>query len=476
MTNIFYDNYSIINKFKSVLRGVDTASEEGMQLSINSMINCILYNSEEVSHINGYSKIVSLLGNLIDFCNSDDYNYKSFEYQYEYIKKVFIDFTEEVENFYSIRVVFSSDYVRDTYSLLFKDEYIYSEKGMYTIFIYDYEYDGVHLDKYYMTINIEELLREVIANTYDSNYEQIVRRKWFEFLKSDKNTKSILSTGSSYSWFGLNTSVMEMAVNDISNCGQDMYYSYKIADSILTENSSVEGLVISTMYYNFHYDMSVARDSYIKYLLRTILYPLLHDAHNSVDNMDMDVKIRVSLLPLYENKIRQLFNLDKVEDYVIECINSDSNCLDYQSFKQYCNDKNVGLKKFETLTEQEKEDLIIDTAKKHSKKINYVETESEYIDIFEKILKISNEKGIEPVFVIYPMRELYRKNFNQELKNIFYKNFNMFKDKYIYHIIDMYDDSDFDDNDFLDAHHLNFIGAEKASKKVDDFLKQVYNN
>lgn len=84
-------------------------------------------------------------------------------------------------------------------------------------------------------------------------------------------------------------------------------------------------------------------------------------------------------------------------------------------------------------------------------------------------MKYLSERNIRTVFVVFPFTKWYNKYINPQYKEDIYQLLDNLE--LPVEFLDMNDLECFTDSDFLDTDHLNDIGAEKASKVLNDFLE-----
>ena len=79
-----------------------------------------------------------------------------------------------------------------------------------------------------------------------------------------------------------------------------------------------------------------------------------------------------------------------------------------------------------------------------------------------------NKHNIKATLVVFPMSSKYRKLINPEYKSIFESYMKELEEDCKFDLIDLYDDKRFDDNDFVDIHHLNLVGAGKVTQIIKE--------
>ena len=92
--------------------------------------------------------------------------------------------------------------------------------------------------------------------------------------------------------------------------------------------------------------------------------------------------------------------------------------------------------------------------------------------ILEDMIRLCASRNITVVLFISPLHHSYREHLDKEQLDVMYSLLHDIKQKHANVILfDASSDSDFEDDDFYDADHLNDLGAEKFTKKLDQFLQ-----
>lgn len=108
-------------------------------------------------------------------------------------------------------------------------------------------------------------------------------------------------------------------------------------------------------------------------------------------------------------------------------------------------------------------------AERHT--ISDLSLQEEMKGIMENIVSLCESRNISVMMLLLPTHQSYRNNLNQHQLDAMYSVINFILQKYKNSsLFDASSDPDFIDDDFYDADHLNEIGAEKLTKKIDHFL------
>ncbi|RII36188.1 hypothetical protein D2A34_02085 [Clostridium chromiireducens] len=249
----------------------------------------------------------------------------------------------------------------------------------------------------------------------------------------EKNFETII-TGLSYAESGIDIDYLDKSTFNFALSGQDLYYDYKILKYIIEKrtNDSLRHVVINLAYYSFGYDLSKSNN---KFRVQRY-YDIFKDTHNNPN-------------------INEVKLLSKM---YLKCENN----LKYES---YCKEL------FNGIVEKNMYNNVFDEIKKQSNMM-YSETIKENINIFERILEMLNYNNIKATIVILPVTKYYQNAYEYKQRDIFYDILNSFKNKYIFEVMDYFQNNDFEDNEFYDFSHLNLRGAKKFTILLNEHLNK----
>lgn len=123
------------------------------------------------------------------------------------------------------------------------------------------------------------------------------------------------------------------------------------------------------------------------------------------------------------------------------------------------------------LSESEREGYARLRAADHNRLYTHKESRTENGRLIEDIAEYLSNRNIRTVFVVFPFTKWYNQLINPQYKEDIYQLLD--KLDVPIEFLDMNELDCFTDNDFLDTDHLNDLGAEKASKVLDDFLEML---
>lgn len=316
-------------------------------------------------------------------------------------------------------------------------------------------------NRYYVLIFEEcadRILKNVIGDILQ-NYDEYYYRMSLQAAKNP-NVDTLL-VGSSYGLYGIDSHIMEHTVN-CSLPSQDLYYNAKTINEVCNNNTNIKKVVIICGYYFFFSDLSRTENEMEIQRIANVYYPYYGDLHNCV------------LLPSRRNILFQseLFDLEKISEryvsaYYEEGYFHEGRSREAQALK-YWKDEN---KRWEQITEQEKEAAGKRRADEHNHQINRENTYEQNKMVFKNMLEDCNLKDIKVVFVVTPATKHYRKNFNPHFKEIFYKTLDECNTPI--HLLDLFDSPLFENADFNDMDHLNDNGAVKFTTQLLDLLNKI---
>lgn len=295
----------------------------------------------------------------------------------------------------------------------------------------------------------------------DKNYDYAYLRSTFERGINIKGSNANLVTGSSHSMCAIDVRIMKNTIN-CSMHSQDLYYDFKCAKEILEKNPySFKRCFIVMGYYVASQDLSKGVRAGNE-IIEKVYYPLFGDVRNCIEFNKYNPRDGFELEEGYAEKIEKMVieRLNMVENY----FNVYKKRVPYlpralQGFR-YC--------EWNLHTEEEKAILGRARADEHHKFVNYKETFYENKEIFRDYIHYLSIKDIEPIVVVMPFTNQFAKYIENEQKQMFYELLDCAYEDVQF--IDFNEATCFDDNDFMDADHVNESGARKISTILADMF------
>lgn len=259
----------------------------------------------------------------------------------------------------------------------------------------------------------------------------------FDYSKKFSNYSTLIF-GMSCAFYGIDSSKIDKSFN-FALPSQDIYYNCKLIDKLIhnKKENLTSNVVIELNIYSFLFNLSKAKSQRYK-------IARYFDYTNDIHNGDAKYFERLTIFLELTKKIMDVYYNRNNYDYVIK-----SNRLS----------------------------LITENHKKEGKKFaeewiekKYIDTEIENYNLLEDILFKLITYDINIVILVMPATTYYRENFPIKVLENFYNFIYKLKSIYKFRFINLYDNSQFNDNDFFDSVHLNKYGAEKATKILNQYI------
>lgn len=322
------------------------------------------------------------------------------------------------------RTIISPDYINS-----FESDYIFIASQYYEEIIDILKKNNVDLSK---VINLKKDFLDSILYELDLDL-------CFQQFSDQAQQIELLATGLSYVRDGLNLSVLHRKGFNFAFSSQDLYCDYLIVKEIFNdyELKNLKYLLIGLAYYSFDYDLSKSINSY----LVPRYYKLAKS--NGYYHFENDyLQFRKVVKPL----------IKKPESTINEKL------LNRNLY-------------FQKLSEIEKINGK-STALRHSKK-NYPDTVRQNKYYLSEMLKLAKQKNVKPIIVVFPTSEYYHNYISKDMELKFYNIIYELKEDNNFIIFDYFRNSNFENDDFYDASHLNYNGAKKFTKILNSLLLDV---
>ena len=303
---------------------------------------------------------------------------------------------------------------------------------------------------------------ESVFKEYQNNWEHYFYKNAINKAK-DNATRTII-TGSSYGLLGVDESMLDEAVN-LSLTSQDLYYSIRTIYEVCESNVNIENIVLCCSYYYLYSDMSRSQNVDSQMRVAKIYNPLFGDVHNAV------------VVPMTTNFLVDscIFDVERIMNLYAEG--------EYR--KHYFNAKrprkNFALrlwtdkgKDWNQLTDEERTIAAMERARLHNKNQKHQITYYENFELLKGLVAYCEERKINLVVLIAPVTNLYADNMWEGYQEVFYKTLNDIDG--VVHLLDLYQDDRYTDDDFIDTDHLSDSGAKKMTVDVLNLLWSMREN
>lgn len=265
-------------------------------------------------------------------------------------------------------------------------------------------------------------------------------------------------TGSSYGLFGIDCKQLPGAVN-LALRSQDLYYSLKGIYEVCSANKNIRNIVLCCNYYYFFSDLSKTKNEDEIQRVSKVYQPLYEDLHNCEL-----LPPKVNILPLSDifdiERVVELYSFGEYEKAYFNKDRTRNSCA-----ARVWEDKS---KDWHQLNETEKVQAGIARAESHNKSYKWKISLDENKRLFNQLSVFCDSCGINLVLVVTPATSYYREHLYQEFKDDFFEVLNQAEG--MIHLLDLYEDARFEEEDFNDTDHLSDSGAAKLTSAVRELL------
>lgn len=294
---------------------------------------------------------------------------------------------------------------------------------------------------------------------YDFCYLQTMHEK-----NRLEGTKTIIA-GSSHAMNGIVEEMFDERPINFSISSQDVFYDFQnIRKAVLEGAQRIENCIVNLGYYMLYQDVSLSKNIGKKMIPR-VYAPLFGDTHNYPDAADYDM---LELLDYdkskYSDELLRLFCAEWAGRGMLE------EATYYGTLRSRERNNQLYLRGIEwkSLSDGEREQIAIERTKDHNNIKKHLDSRRENAVILQDMVCFLAERDIRTIFVIFPFTKYYNQYIDPEYKTDIYDALNELEQPVEF--LDMNELDGFDDNDFLDADHMNYEGAVKASSLLNAFL------
>ena len=440
--NLYYEYLESFNKLADeVVNIIENFNSESIDLCVNQK-NRI---DNLIKALSNFKKDINNIEVNLYFCGRDKYNIidKCTNKKVIYIDNIneYIRLNNELKND-QVNILIVSEETIDSdldFNLYFNDV-VYYDKLMNSMF-------------------------EISERIYYTNYDYNYLLKSLE--KCRRENIDTLVVGNSYPLTGIDIKFLSNKSVNLSISSQDLYYSYKLAKEAINNNENIKRCIIGAGYYLVNHDLSKCKGEYSSNMLKYLYYPILKDKHNAekVDIIELSNLKKV----LNDDLINYIFNLEFLDKHFIDLIYRENNGYFNKTLRRESISILQGVK-LSDIIEDEKYRLGEIRANQHNDLHKYDETKEEYNCIFNEFINFLEEKGVEPVIVVFPTTKYYRKFVNKTYETEFYKIIDGIKEKYEVKLIDFSKIDIFEEDDFIDFDHMGESGAIKITHELNKIL------
>jgi len=269
-----------------------------------------------------------------------------------------------------------------------------------------------------------------------------------DYIKKNGREIEILALGSSHVYYGINPDLFNKSCFNLSQVAQTPEFDLKLFQHFLPQLPNLKVLIYPISYFSFYWDLQSSSEAW-RLKNYAIYYKI--DAAQSLQNhfeiLSVDPKNNYKrIIDFYKHKKTEIGVTPR--GWGFNCLAEYSANLD------------------QTALESAKRHTNID-GPFFSKNASEV----------EEVIHICQQKGIQVVLLFPPAYKAYRDQINtKQLNNTYLKIDSLIAEYPNCRFIDLFADTNYVAKDFLDADHLNNIGARKMSLFLNDYILKTYFN
>jgi len=297
-------------------------------------------------------------------------------------------------------------------------------------------------------IKLSMFLLPIVVLAFSAEYLLQRMPNDYSYKKSnlDKHSKEIqiLIFGSSHAYWGINPDHFSKKTFNASHMSQTLNFDLKIFEKYQHDLKNLEAVILPISYFSLFTTLNEEDEAW-RINNYTLYYGI--DAHSFSDYSE-----------LLSNKLT--YNLSRLfNTYLLKKDNITCTELGWGTTYQSENAQDLH-KTGKSAAERHTMSNIYS-----EKRIKIFEENMNVLYSFSKIL---NQRNIKLIFLTMPAYDTYRENLNAKQLDKMVETINHFvKECPNCYFFNWFEDADFVAKDFYDADHLNEIGAEKISKKLD---------
>ncbi|MFR4163524.1 MAG: hypothetical protein ACLT0R_12985 [Paraclostridium sordellii] len=478
----YVNGKNIIDRIISILNEDDINTD--MEIEIINSIADFIQNNLQYDYLDSFNKLADIVVNIIE--NFNDESIDLYVDKKNRIDKLIKSLSNLKEDFNSIEVNLYF-YGKDKYNIIDRctnknviyindiNEYIHLnneiKNDQIKILIVSEETVDSNLDfnLYFNDVlyydKLMNAMFEISEKIYYENYDYNYLLKSLEKCKCE-NIETLV-VGNSYPLTGIDSKLLSNKSENLSISSQDLYYSYKLAKEVINNNENIKRCIIGAGYYLVNHDLSKCKSEYSVNMVKYLYYPILKDKHNS-EKVDIIEFLTLGKV-LNNDLIDYIFNLEFLHKYFIDLIYRENNGYFNKNLRREMISILQGVK-LSDINEDEKYRLGEFRASQHNDLSKYTETKKEYNLIFNDFINFLEEKGVEPVIVVFPTTKYYSKFINETYKDEFYKIIDGIKEKYTVKLVDFSKIDIFEEDDFIDFDHMSESGCIKITHELNKIL------
>ncbi|MEY8235982.1 hypothetical protein AALA36_09635 [Lachnospiraceae bacterium 66-29] len=307
--------------------------------------------------------------------------------------------------------------------------------------------------------DLQQIALHYLLSNYDYCYLDAMHEK-----NRTIGSKTIIS-GSSHAMNGIVETELPKGTINFSISSQDLYFDFlNIKKAIEEGKQRIENCVINIGYYMMYQDLSLSET--LGYLMYRVYGPLFGDTHNYQGEKKIDFW---SAYKKYETMYSEQLIHRVCIEFGRKFFEGEGSYYGSLKAREQNNLLSANGIVWQELGEEQKCVYAKKRAADHNRLKKHFQSRKENGRIVQEMTQYLYEKGIKPIFAIFPFTRFY----NYYIDDAYKKDIFSLLDSLPYEVefLDMNEYMDlFEDDDFLDTDHLNLTGARKASKLLNEFI------
>lgn len=408
---------------------------------------------ENLNHLVYYEETHKILNYITQIIVQEKISYEEHRYLYQLFRNLIKDLSE----YFQYEVEFRGEFCKKYQ----KSIEIYNKRNLIRVLCIDNEEQLVET-KADLIITREDFMQDmyIAYPMSEFRYNRIYLQSWFQF---SKRIVGIVS-GLSYVQYGIVVEQLKYPTANIAVGGMDINYSVQMAEKFIDRYPDIKYMILPISYYEGFYDINSSTRTFHKLVLEEVILPVLMD--KPVDEENESNSIFSSVIDM--NKLHN----DYEEKWKIKLWG-----------KSYFNELHprsghggVSISDLKANTEEERYQYAMKTVR-GNESVYKEENKTRILNLLKAFLERMEERDIKVLFFTPPTTKYIFEGMNPIIEENFYKYYIPFFKQYACcTYIDYYRDKEFSFSDFEDYEHLGESGAQKLTKKINEWIVSVIYN
>lgn len=279
-----------------------------------------------------------------------------------------------------------------------------------------------------------------------------------QIIVSRLDSTVVAIMGSSHTNFGIDPNYISLPATNFAFPAQSLYYDCKLIDKYYSRMPSLKFVIFDLSIHTFGYNEYQSSPRECFFYKKEFGIPLEHQTYFDIRDYSA---LALSLTTVFPDN---LFNYIDKNIFSEKPNGGSAAIINNDGFQENGFFYNSTVVKAE-FNDQEGLDRV--AAQFGGLDSSNVEPITELLD---KTINDLKKNGIEVIFVTVPCHKSYYKHIDIKSRSDFFIRVNYFTNKYKIKYFNYLDDSRFTLEDFADIDHLNYIGAKKFSKIINEDL------